>query len=61
MKAPGFGENRKASLSDLATLTGAQVESSLGYIVKFPLEKFSLFHTAHASMILWTSPGVLNN
>ncbi|KFK31073.1 hypothetical protein AALP_AA6G064700 [Arabis alpina] len=25
VKAPGFGENRKANLSDLATLTGAQV------------------------------------
>lgn len=25
MKAPGFGENRKASLHDLAVLTGGQV------------------------------------
>ncbi|KAI3750393.1 hypothetical protein L2E82_21028 [Cichorium intybus] len=27
IKAPGFGENRKANLQDLATLTGAQVGS----------------------------------
>lgn len=25
IKAPGFGENRKASLQDLATLTGGEV------------------------------------
>lgn len=28
IKAPGFGDNRKASLDDLAVLTGAEVEIS---------------------------------
>lgn len=28
IKAPGFGDNRKASLDDLAVLTGAEVKVS---------------------------------
>lgn len=28
VKAPGFGENRKANLQDLATLTGGVVKGS---------------------------------
>ena len=32
VKAPGFGENRKASLQDIATLTGSEVISEeLGF------------------------------
>ena len=29
VKAPGFGDNRKANLQDIATLTGAQARSNL--------------------------------
>lgn len=32
IKAPGFGENRKACLQDLAALTGGEV-GSIGYFV----------------------------
>ena len=36
IKAPGFGENRKAALQDLATLTGGQV-GSLSYLCCFSM------------------------
>jgi chaperonin GroEL (HSP60 family) len=32
IKAPGFGENRKAGLQDLATLTGGEVGSSGNFV-----------------------------
>lgn len=35
IKAPGFGDNRKASLDDLAVLTGAEVESQKQHVVMF--------------------------
>lgn len=37
IKAPGFGDNRKASLDDLAVLTGAEVESQKQHVVMFVL------------------------
>lgn len=30
VKAPGFGENRKANLQDIAALTGGQVRAGFG-------------------------------
>lgn len=33
IKAPGFGENRKANLQDLAALTGGQVRNCFGMLL----------------------------
>lgn len=42
IKAPGFGENRKASLQDLSVLTGGEV--SLMFIIITFIFITSLFH-----------------
>lgn len=33
IKAPGFGENRKANLQDLAVLTGGDVRSTFFFLI----------------------------
>ena len=38
VKAPGFGDNRKANLQDIAVLTGGQVRASL--VGLFSLERY---------------------
>lgn len=45
IKAPGFGDNRKASLDDLAVLTGAEVESQKQHVVMFVL-RFHFYLTS---------------
>ncbi|GAX76808.1 hypothetical protein CEUSTIGMA_g4254.t1 [Chlamydomonas eustigma] len=51
VKAPGFGENRKANLQDIATLTGAEVISEeLG----FKMEKIELGSLGHAKKVTLT-------
>ena len=48
MKAPGFGENRKANMQDLAILTGAQlISEDLG----FKLENVDLSHLGSAKKV----------
>ena len=49
IKAPGFGDRRKAMLQDLATLTGGQyISEELG----LQLEKVELSHLGNASKVL---------
>jgi chaperonin GroEL len=51
VKAPGFGENRKANLQDIATLTGGEVISEeLG----FKMEKIELGSLGHAKKVTLT-------
>ena len=49
VKAPGFGDNRKANLQDIATLTGAEVRAA-------SCLQFSLQRTASCTMVL--DPGL---